>query len=243
MSDTEQNPPATQSKNLDRNSLAEALLDVAGTLQLFAVQILSATAAGSFENTFAGPAVYAAEHARRLAKIHDDDPVRDIDAVAWSARCLYETRMTLFHLLSHPKPEAESLLSHWVDQGDVLVAKTLTDLYSNSDSEKQTLEAELKRFGRPHLPKAMAELTGCLEEHRMMYGLLCLYTHPSKFLLFGDPQIARNKQLADVFCERALYYLGEVHEAIAYVLDHIGDNGIEEERQGEPPNMPPDNNP
>jgi hypothetical protein len=137
--------------------------------------------------------------------------------------------------LDHPKPEAEAFLKHWVDQGDAQLAKTLTELYSDSESEKQRLAAELKKFGLPKMPKAMAELTQCLDEHRMMYGLLCLYTHPSKFLLFGNPQIARNPQLAEVFCHRALYYLQEIHEAIAHVVDQIGAAGIEEEHQQEPP--------
>jgi hypothetical protein len=223
--------PAKKRKNPDQEKLADALLEAAGTLQFFAVQILSSSLAGSFENTFAGPAVYAAEHARRLASVLRDDPTRDIDLVAWSARCLYETRMALFHLLSHPKPEAEALLKQWVDHGDVLVAKTITDLYSDSESEKQVLQAELKKFGRPKLPKEMAELTGCLDEHRRMYGLLCLYTHPTKWLLFGAPTIARNPELAGVFCRRALYYLNEIHEAIAYVLDYIGEAEIDESQR------------
>jgi hypothetical protein len=129
--------------------------------------------------------------------------------------------MLLSHVLNCPKPEAEELLKHWVNHGDVQVAKTLTDLYSDSDAEKQRLAAELNRFGLPKMPKAMAELTACLEEHRMIYGLLCLYTHPSKWLLFGDPSVARDPDLTRVFCQRALYYLEEIHGAIAYVLDHV----------------------
>lgn len=201
--------------------LSDNLLEMAGTLQLFAVQILSSTNPGTFENNFANPAVYAAEHARRLARIIKEDPSRDIDSAAWSTRCLYETRMALDHLMSHPKPEAELLMSRWVNQGDVLLAKTLTDLYLNSDSETRALEEELKKFGRPHMPKQMAEMTGSLEEHRMMYGLLCLYTHPSTFLLFGNPQLARSDGLVRLFCARSLYYLQSIHRAIAYVIDHI----------------------
>jgi hypothetical protein len=218
----------------DQQGLSNALMEVAGTLQFFAVQILSATVAGTFENSFAGASVYAAEHARRLAGILKHDPVRDIDAVAWSTRCLYESRMLLFHVLNQPKPEAEALLKHWVNQGDVQIAKTLTELYSDSESEKQRLAAELKQFGPAKMPKAMAELTGCLDEHRMVYGLLCLYTHPSKWLLFGDPSVARDPQLTAVFCHRALYYLGEIHDAITYVVDHVGDDGIELPNAAEP---------
>lgn len=210
----------------DNERLSQMLLEEAGTLQFFAVQLLSATIAGTFKNSFAGAAVYSGEHARRLARILEDDPVRDIDAVAWSARCLYETRMLLFHVLAQPKAQAEELLKHWVDQGDVQVAKTLTDLYSDSDSEKQRLTAELRQFGLPKLPKEMAKLTGCLDEHRMVYGLLCLYTHPSKWLLFGNSSIARDPQLTHVFCQRALYYLKEIHEAIAYLVDHVGNDGV-----------------
>ena len=93
------NEKDTASNELSR--LSKACLEAAGTLQSFAVQLLTGSAVGSFENTFAGPSVYATEHARRLSKILADDPTRDIDAVAWFARCLYETRMVLFRLFSH----------------------------------------------------------------------------------------------------------------------------------------------
>jgi hypothetical protein len=227
MSEPVQNHSEGQHSPSKAEDLSQTLLDAAGTLQFFAVQILSATVGGTFESSFVGASVYCAEHARRLARILEQDPVRDIDAVAWATRCLYETRMLLFHVLNHPKAEAEELLKHWVNQGDAQVAKTLTDLYSDSDSEKQRLAAELKQFGLPKMPKAMAELTGCLDEHRMVYGLLCLYTHPSKWLLFGNPSVARDPELAQVFCQRALYYLKEIHEAITYVVDHVGEGGLE----------------
>lgn len=221
MSNEPQVSDERQCENVNQDTRAESLLEVAGTLQLFAVQLLSATVAGSFENSFAGASVYAAEHARRLAKIVEGDLARDIDAAAWSARCLYETRMLLFNLLSHPKLEAEQILQRWVDQGDVQVAKTLTELYSNSESEKQRLREELQKFGRPPVQAKLAELTGCVDEHRMMYGLLCLYTHPSKFLLFGSPEVARNQELANVICDRSVYYLQEIQLAISYVLDNV----------------------
>ena len=201
-------------------SLSDTIREVAGTLQFHAVQLLSATKPGTFENSFAGPAVYAAEHARRIAAILDDDPARDIDAVAWSVRCLYETRMLLFYLLSQDLSNATSILQKWVEQGDIQVAKTLTDLYSDSEAEKKRLAIELKTFGLPTMPKQMAFLTNCVDEHRMMYGLLCSYTHPSKWLLFGNPAIVRDADLTRVFAERSFLYLSEVQEAIAYVIEN-----------------------
>lgn len=219
--ETDKETPQKSIEAKESMRLSDSLLEMAGTLQFFAAQILSATNPGTFINNFANPAVYAAEHARRLARIIMESPSRDIDVAAWSARCLYETRMSLDHLLSHPKPEAELMLARWVNQGDVLLAKTLTDLYLNSDSEARALEEELKKFGRPHMPKQLSEMTGSMEEHRVMYGLLCLYTHPSMFLLFGNPQLVRDEGLVRLFCARSLYYLQAIHGAIAHVIDHI----------------------
>jgi hypothetical protein len=73
-------------------SVLLALLEIGGTLRSSRVQILCGSVDVSCENSFAGPAVYSAQHAQRLARILRNNLARDIDVVAWSARCLYEMR-------------------------------------------------------------------------------------------------------------------------------------------------------
>jgi hypothetical protein len=76
-----------------------------GHLSHLTVQILSATQPGSLDNLFAGASHYAAIQSARIREAYERDPAREIDAIAWSTRCLMETRL-LLHYILQKEPDA-----------------------------------------------------------------------------------------------------------------------------------------
>jgi len=208
-------------QSLSVSEIEDSLKELSGSLNYFAIQLLTANEVNSLENIFAGSAVYASKQASRILSWMKSGE-HDIEAIAWSTRCLFETHLILHHILTHPYQEAKDLILKWVEEGNLVIEKTLACLFSESEIEINQLEHELKSYGLPNKPFKLAMNAGLKSEYDAFYRLLCTYTHPSKFLLFGSPRFTRNETVVHLMLIRSCHYLCLICECIAYVVDHAG---------------------
>jgi hypothetical protein len=208
------------SKSSECSTVLARLYKLEGELQFFATQILSSSLPGTLHNMFANSAVYSAKHSHRIRTAFEADALSEIDAIAWSTRCLLETRLMLHHVMQNEHDAAMEIIEKELTRDDKEIA--LGFRFSDDDSTaNEELQSAIRSLPRIPKIKDLADRTGFLNDYCNYYKFLSKYTHPSMYLLFADPTYVRTSEVVDLMVDRAHEYMLDIYKAIAYVIDNL----------------------
>lgn len=202
------------------NRICDCLEEMSGELYWATIQILSSTEKGQLANTFAGPAMYSSKQGKRIAAVLRDGNLENMDLVAWSARCLFETQLFISIVLMQEHDDAAAMIQKWVEHGYSKVDFSMQLIENHTEEAREVLTQELKSLGRGPNQFERAEQSGEADEYRQFYGFLCEYTHPSSYLLCGVPEQVYNATIAREFGRRAVYYLQKIIECFHYIRNY-----------------------
>ena len=194
--------------------------ELEGHLSLLTLQILSASAPESLHNLFAGAAQNATNQSRRIREAYERDPRGEIDAIAWSVRCLMELRLLLHYNFQKEEQEAMDTIRDELTRDDCEIA---FGFYYSLDDEpaKDQLQSSIRTLPKTPDNAQLAGRSGFTSEYKTYCKFLCKYTHPSMYLLFMNPEEVRKKAYVDLMLERGESYLTDICEALNYVVDSI----------------------
>lgn len=200
--------------------ICDCLEEMSGELYWATVQILSSSEEGHLANTFAGPAMYCSKQGKRIASVLREGVAENIDLVAWSTRCLFETQLFISIVLMQEHDDAVAMVQKWVEHGYSKVEFSMQLIESHTPEARDLLTQELKSLGKGPNQFYCAEQIGEADEYRQFYGFLCEYTHPSAYLLCGSPEQVYDVAIAREFGRRAVYYLQKIIEGFHYIRNY-----------------------
>lgn len=140
--------------------------------------------------------------------------------LAWSTRNLFETNLTIRHVLLSNDNFLDWLGQALSDEKDFIDGVLSTSGESQNADAKSFLEARLEQlhgmaqrhgleFSKPFRVQDIAKGLGMLDEYTQTYKLFSKYVHPSSLLVNAWHRQTPEKNWNDIFLVKAQTYAGD----------------------------------